>query len=86
VTAHAVTAPAPLVLDRPRAASGAELAGVMREAVRAWAAVHAHYYGPDVIDAAADLLAGNAVPAAGGGPVTLPPTTVLAYLSLAAHP
>lgn len=84
MTADAVTTSPPLTLDRPHDATPAELVDLMREAVRRWAAIHAHYFGPDVIDRAAELLAGNAVPAAGLGRTTLPASTVMAFLHCAA--
>jgi N-acetyl-anhydromuramyl-L-alanine amidase AmpD len=55
----------------------------IREEVRAWAAIHAHYFGPDVIDRAARLITDNGVPVSSTYLVTR--DTLLAYLHFAAR-
>jgi hypothetical protein len=82
---HTNAADVALVLDRPYSATPAELAEEVRDKLRTWAALHAHYFGPDVIDRAAELLAGSGLPAAGLGRYMLTRETVMAWLHFAAR-
>jgi hypothetical protein len=63
--------------------AGTDPAEVIREEVRAWAALHAHYFGPDAIARAARMITDNGVPPSGTYLVTR--DTLLAYLHLAAR-
>lgn len=74
-----------VVLHRPPSASPAELREELRRELRTWAMVHAHYFGPLVVDEAADRLAADGLPAAGHGPVMLTRSTVMAWLHMAAR-
>jgi hypothetical protein len=82
---HHNAADVALILDYPHSAAPGALAAEVRDQLRPWAAVHAHYFPPDVIDRAADLLAGQGLPAAGRGRVLLPREQVMAWLHLAAR-
>jgi hypothetical protein len=75
--------PLAVYVARTPAASRAELTETLRARVRAWTADNAHFFGPDVADRAADLIAADRI-APLTHAVTIRRDDLLAYLHLAA--
>jgi hypothetical protein len=75
--------PVVVVVSRPNAGTREELAEELRLAIRAWAADAAHYFGPEVADEAASMLAVDRI-ATYTHAVAVRRDDLLAYLHLAA--